>query len=311
MWETIALRTTFTHAQCIMELPRIAFLGLGIMGSGMARRLRRAGFPLAVYNRNRSKSGAFAADGAIVATSPRHAATGAEIIISMVADDTASRAMWLGSDGALAGASRATVMVECSTLSFAWVKELVQAGSALGSEVVDAPVTGSKQAAAAGELNFIVGGSPTAVEKIRPALMAMGKNVTHLGPNGSGALVKLLNNFMAGVQVAAVAEALAWLEQTGIDRTKAMAFLMAGAAASPVTKVVAERMTADDYTPNFFLRLMAKDLSYAIGEAAQKKVALRTAETALERFREAIAAGHGDEDMAAIVKAIRVRGGAA
>ena len=143
------------------------------------------------------------------------------------------------------------------------------------------------------------------MEKIRPALMVMGKTITQVGPTGSGALVKLLNNFLAGVHVAAFAEALAWLERTGLDRTKAVAFLMEGAAASPVTKVVAARMTAEDYSPNFFLRLMAKDLGYALREAAGKQVTLRTAATALDRFQAAIANGHGDEDMAAIVKTAR------
>jgi 3-hydroxyisobutyrate dehydrogenase len=288
-----------------MTRPRIAFLGLGIMGGGMARRLCAAGFPVAVYNRNRSRTESLAAAGARVARNPGEAAKGAELVISMVADDEASRAMWLGADGALTGASRGTVMVECSTLTVGWIEELSGDVQAAGSEFVDAPVTGSKQAAAAGELNFIVGGSSGALEKIRPALMAMGKTVTHVGPSGSGALVKLVNNFLAGVHVAAFGEALAWLEQTGIDRGKAVAFLMEGAAASPVTKVVAARMTAEDYTPNFFLRLMAKDLKYAAREAAGKQINLRTAAAALERFQAAIAAGEGDADMAAIVRSIR------
>jgi 3-hydroxyisobutyrate dehydrogenase len=292
-----------------MTKPRIAFLGLGIMGGGMARRLLAAGYPLAVYNRDRSKSASLAAEGAAVAESPREAVRGAEVVFSMVADDDASRAMWLGVNGALAGADRGAVMVECSTLTVAWVKDLACAVTAAGGEFIDAPVAGSKQAAAGGDLNFIVGGNDGAVERIRPALMVMGKSVTHMGPAGSGALVKLLNNFLAGVHVAAFAEALAWLERTEVDPSKAVAFLMDGAAASPVTKVVAARMQAEDYSPNFFLRLMAKDLTYAIGEAAEKKVELRAATTAVKRFNEAIVAGQGDEDMAAIVKSVRAAKG--
>jgi 3-hydroxyisobutyrate dehydrogenase len=117
--------------------------------------------------------------------------------------------------------------------------------------------------------------------------------------------VKLVNNFLAGVHVAAVAEAMAWIERSGLDRAKALAFLLEGAAASPVTKVVAGRMVAEDFTPHFLLRLMAKDLGYAIREAAQRDVVLQTAQTALRRFRASVATGHGDEDMAAIVKAVR------
>lgn len=229
-------------------------------------------------------------------------------MISMVADDEASRSMWFGDDGALAGAERGAVLVECSTLTVAWVNELAQAAKERGCECVDAPVTGSKAAAAGGELNFLVGGNQAAVEKVRPALNAMGRSVTHLGPTGSGALVKLVNNFLAGVHVSAWAEALAWVERSGLDRAKAVNFLMEGAAASPVTKVVSARMVAEDYQPNFFLRLMAKDIGYAIREAADKGVTLDSATTALTRFQRAIAAGQGEEDMAAIVKSVRAEG---
>ena len=290
-----------------MAKPNIAFLGLGIMGGGMARRLLAAGFPVAVYNRNRARAATLATEGALLADNPREAAKGVGIIFSMVADDDASRSIWLGPDGAIAGASREAVMVECSTLTVAWVNELAQAATVAGCDFVDAPVAGSKQAAAEGELVFIAGGSSGALEKIRPALMAMGRRISHVGPTGSGALVKLVNNFLAGVQVTALAEALAWLERTGIDRAQALAFLLEGAAASPITKVIAARMTAEDYAPHFLLRLMAKDLGYAMQEAAQRKVTLETAATALARFREAIDAGLGDEDMAALVKAVRAK----
>ena len=223
----------------------------------------------------------------------------------MVADDAASRAMWLGPDGAIAGAARGAVLVECSTLTVAWVHELAQAVAARGAEFVDAPVTGSKAAAANGELNFLVGGSATALEIIRPALMAMGRGITHLGPTGSGALLKLINNFLAGVHVAAFGEALAWIERTGLDRAQALAFLSESAVGSPVTKTMAARMGAADFTPNFFLKLMAKDLGYAIGEAAKSGQTLTSAAMALQLFQRAIAAGHGDKDMSAVVEPLR------
>jgi len=288
-----------------MSSPRIALLGLGIMGGGMARRLLGAGFPLAVYNRSPEKAAALVADGARLAASPREAAAGADIVVSMVADDAASRSMWLGAEGALAGLARGTVAVECSTLTVAWVRELAWEVAERGGEFVDAPVTGSKDAAASGALNFLVGGGAAALEKIRPALTVMGRSVTHLGPTGSGAMVKLVNNFVAGVQVAAFAEALTWLERSGVARDPAVAFLLEGAVASPITKVVAARMLAGDFSPHFLLRLMTKDLGYALDEAGHQGVALATAEAALGRFRAAIAAGLGDKDMAAIVDGVR------
>jgi 3-hydroxyisobutyrate dehydrogenase len=290
-----------------MSTPRIAFLGLGLMGGGMARRLLGAGFAVTVFNRNPARAEPLAAAGARVAGSPREAAAGAEVVFSMVADDAASRAMWLGPDGAIAGAARGAVLVECSTLTVAWVQELAQAAAAAGAECIDAPVTGSKNQAAAGELNFLTGGNAAALETIRPALNAMGRSVTHLGPTGSGALLKLINNFLAGVHVAATAEAVAWIERTELDRAQAIAFLSDSAVGSPVTKTVAARMCAPDFTPNFFLRLMAKDLGYASGEAAKAGQQLTSVAMARDVFQRAIAAGHGDKDMSAVVEPLRRR----
>ncbi len=288
-----------------MSTPRIAFLGLGIMGGGMARRLLGAGFAVAVFNRNAAKAAPLAAAGATVAASPREAANDADVILCMVADDSASRAMWLGTEGAMEGARRGAILVDCSTLTVAWVKELAAAAQGQGCEFVDAPVTGSKLAAAAGELNFLIGGSAAALEKLRPVLAPMSRSITHLGPTGSGALIKLINNFTCGVHVAAMAEALAWIERSGLDRAQALGVLLDGAPGSPIAKVVSARMTARDYTPNFLLALMAKDIGYALKESAAAGRPLATAAAALEVFQRAIAAGHGDKDMSAIVEPLR------
>ncbi len=148
-----------------MSKLRIAFLGLGIMGSGMARRLLVNGFHLTVFNRNAEKSKSFASEGAHVASSPREAAAQSDIIISMVADDVAARSLWLGDNGALAAAKPGTVCIECSTVTVNWVRELAAAATTRGCEFLDAPVTGSKNQAAAGELNFLVGGSASRSKK--------------------------------------------------------------------------------------------------------------------------------------------------
>jgi 3-hydroxyisobutyrate dehydrogenase len=285
-----------------MEKPRIAFLGLGIMGSGMARSLLAAGFPLTVHNRNPEKSTPFAAAGAIVAATPRMAAHEADVILSMVADDSAARAVWLGETGALAGARPGAICIESSTVTPGWVRELAVAATEHGCEFLDAPVTGSRAQATAGELNFLVGGDATTLERARPVLAAMGKTATLLGPTGSGALVKLINNFVCGVQVASLAEALAMIERSGLDRDAALSILANGAPGSPLFKAVSARMTALDYTPNFLLHLMAKDLAYAIQEAPFD---LLTATAALEAFRRGIDTGHGEKDIAAVIEPLR------
>jgi 3-hydroxyisobutyrate dehydrogenase len=287
-----------------MSKPRLAFLGLGIMGSGMAGRLLSAGFPLTVYNRNPERSKAFA-DGASVASSPKEAASRADIVISMVADDAASRTMWLGENGALAGAANGPVLIESSTLTVGWIKELAAAADAKQCELLDAPVTGTKSHAAAGELIFLVGGPVSALGKVRPALAAMGKEIIHLGPNGSGTLMKLVNNFMAGVQAASFAEASALIDAAGLDREKAVSILANGAPGSPLVKRISATAASGDFTPNFILRLMAKDLGYAAAEADQNGLKLRTATAALEVFQQAIQKGYGEEDFSAVIKSSR------
>ena len=223
----------------------------------------------------------------------------------MVADDAASRSVWLGKDGALAGAGRGAVLVECSTLTVSWIEELSREAAAAGCQLLDAPVTGSKPHAASGELLFLVGGSAEALEIARPALAVMSRAIVHVGPTGSGALLKLVNNFLCGVQAASLAEAIALIERSGLDRTKALEVLTTGAPGSPLLKTLAARMTARDYTPNFSLRLAAKDMNYAVGEGRRHGVPLSTVVPVLDLYGRAIAGGHGEEDFSVVVEPLR------
>jgi 3-hydroxyisobutyrate dehydrogenase len=288
-----------------MAKPRVAVLGLGIMGGGMAGRLLSASFPLSVYNRNREKAAPFAAAGAFVAASPQEAASRSEIVISMVADDSASRNMWMGDNGALAGAAAGAILIESSTLTVGWVNELATLAAAAGCELLDAPVTGTKPHAASGELLFMVGGSPAALAKSREVFSVLGRDVVHLGGNGSGALMKLINNFLSGVQAASFAEAASLIDAGGLNREKAWAILANGAPGSLMVKTISARAAAGDTTVNFALRLMAKDLRYAAEEAAQRGIALHTGASALALFEQAIAKGLGDEDLSAVIKSVR------
>jgi 3-hydroxyisobutyrate dehydrogenase len=284
-----------------MSKPRVAILGLGIMGSGMACRLLSANFPLTVFNRNHEKASKLLPLGALVANSPREAASKGEIVISMVADDGASRSVWLGEDGALAGASPGSVLIESSTLTVTWILELAAAAAQRGCEFLDAPVTGTKPHAASGELLFLAGGSASALAKVQPVLSVLGRDVIHLGPNGSGARLKLINNFLCGVQAASFAEAASMIRTSGLDPDKALPVLITGAPGSPLIKAISARVAAGDATTNFELRLMAKDIAYAIGEAARNGLSLQTAEAALAVFERAIAKGHGNKDFSAVI----------
>jgi 3-hydroxyisobutyrate dehydrogenase len=285
-----------------MSKPKVAILGLGIMGGGMARRLVTANFPLAVYNRKREKSDALASEGAFAAATPREAASRSEIVLSMVSNDEASRDVWLGENGALADAARNSLLIECSTLSVGWIRELADKAADRGCRFLDAPVTGTKPHAASGELTFLVGGKADEVEAAKPVFSVLGRETIHLGAVGSGALMKLINNFICGVQAASLAEGLALIHAGRIDRAKALSILTGGAPGSGIVKRVADRVTAGDYTPNFALRWMAKDLSYAIAEGSGNGITLQTATAALSRFQQAINEGHGDEDFSAVAK---------
>jgi 3-hydroxyisobutyrate dehydrogenase len=294
-------------------MQNVTLLGLGIMGNGMARNLLKAGFPLTVYNRTRAKAEPLAALGAKVAATPREAAAGADIVIAMVGDDHASRAVWLGdprqdsaqNDGALAAASAKTILVECSTLSLAWVRELAARCAALGLDFLDAPVTGSKDAAESGTLKLMVGGRAVALERARPALEAISAQIYHFGPSGAGALIKLINNLMAAAQIAVLAEGLNLAEQGGLDVAQVVSFLSNAAPGSPVVKGKAQLMAERSYDAQFALKWMHKDATYALRAADEFGVPMPTLAAAREVYQLAKGLGYGDKDFAAIFEAIR------
>jgi 3-hydroxyisobutyrate dehydrogenase len=283
----------------------VALLGLGTMGSGMAANLLKADFPLTVYNRTAAKAQPLADLGARVAATPAEAAAGSQLVLSMLADDPASREAWLGEHGALAAAPPGALLIESSTVTPAWISGLGAAAHARGLQLLDAPVTGSRTQAATGQLTFLVGGSDAALVIATPVLRAMSKEIVHLGPLGSGAKIKLLNNFLCGVQIASLAEGLAWLERSGLDRDRALEVLKSGAPGSPLLAAISARMTTRDYTVNFLLSLMAKDLQYAHAAAAETGIDLTTATNAHSLFDLAISQGYGGKDMSAIIETMR------
>jgi 3-hydroxyisobutyrate dehydrogenase len=292
-------------------IQRISILGLGTMGAGMAANLLKAGFEVTVYNRTAAKAEPLHKLGARKASTAAEAAAGASIVISMLADDEASRAVWNGERGALEGLEQGekkdhgVILIESGTVSPAWIEELAGLAAQHGADLLDAPVTGSRIQAAAGQLTFLVGGSAPTLLAATPALKAMSKEIVHLGPTGSGARMKLINNFLCGVQVASLAEGLAWIEQSGLDREQALSILKAGAPGSPLLGAISDRMAQQKYDVNFLLRLMTKDLEYARQEAARSHVDLRTADVARSLFESAIEKGFGEQDMAAVIEPLR------
>lgn len=285
----------------------VALLGLGTMGHGMAMNLLKAGFPLTVWNRTRAKAEPLAQLGATIAETPAHAATKADVVIAMLSDDEASRAAWLGPGGALAAMGSESIAVDSSTLSPDWIAELHAAVTGRGLRLVEAPVTGSRPQAEEGHLTFLAGADEDTLAAVTPVLQCMSKEILHLGPVGCGAQLKLINNFLCAVQVTSFAEALAWMERTGLRLDTALDFLKRGAPGSGIVSAMSERMTRRTYDVNFLLRLMAKDLRYARAAAARLGIEVSMSSPAQELFREAQDQGWGDKDMSAVAEVVRQR----
>jgi 3-hydroxyisobutyrate dehydrogenase len=288
-----------------MSKQRVALLGIGTMGRGMAANLLKAGFPLTVYNRTRSKAEPLAAQGAIIAGTPAEAVKDADVVISILADDNASLAAWLGEDGALAAMSPGSTVVECGTLSPEWIADLDAKTKARGIGLVEAPVTGSRPQAEAGQLTFLCGTDEATLNKVRPVLEVMSKAIVHLGPAGSGGQMKLINNFLCAVQVASFAEGLAWIERSNLNREQALEVLKTGAPGSGIFNAMSQRMTDRTYEVNFLLRLMNKDIRYAQAAAADYGITLTTAATTQKLFDKAEQQGLSEKDMSAVVEVLR------
>jgi 3-hydroxyisobutyrate dehydrogenase len=282
-------------------MQRVALLGLGTMGGGMAANWLAKGFQLSVWNRTSARAQALAAKGARAAATPREAAADADVILAMVADDAASRSVWLGADGALAGAKAGAIAVESSTLTPDWVRELGGHARAGGLGFLDAPVGGSRQAAAAGELRFFVGGDEATFEAARPALAAVGGKMDRLGPVGAGATWKLINNQLVAAQISALAEALEVVRKAGFSLEQVSDLILSSAAASPIVKIKLPRMLAREFEPaDFALGLMLKDARYATALAQALGAPADMVSGAVKAFARAEAKGLGAKDIAAI-----------
>lgn len=285
---------------------RVALLGLGIMGGGMAGCLLRAGHTLTVYNRTAAKADPFVAMGATYAATPAAAVADAEVVISMVADDAASRTVWIGPDGALPAARPEAVLLECSTISAGWLRELAGIAAARALPLLDCPVMGSKAAAQEGSLAIWVGGDAAALERARPALAAISAEVIHLGPTGAGLTMKLIGNMIGAVTAAAFAEGIALAETAGLSPETITACLGKGAVASPFMQRRLPRMLNGDYADvHFELQWMRKDLSYAAQMGESANIPTPIAALAREIYQIACQRGFAELDSAAVIEAIR------
>jgi 3-hydroxyisobutyrate dehydrogenase len=285
---------------------KVTVLGLGIMGTGVARNLRAKGLLASVWNRSAERAEPYASLGVRVAETARAAAEGADVVIAVLGDDESSRAVWLGDDGALAGMHAGAVAVEFSTLTPAWVRELGAVAAQRGIDFLDAPMTGTKPQAEGGQLRLFVGGERAVLERVRPALAAVSLDQYHLGPVGAGATWKLVNNMMAAVHAAALAEGLTFSERAGLDMNIVRQLLPGSAFSSPMVLGKGPRMLDRAYEDTHFaLKWMAKDVRYALRLGDELEVPLRTVEAAAKLISDALDKGYGEQDVAAMAEGLR------
>ncbi len=280
----------------------VSILGLGAMGSRIAARLLDADYAVTVWNRSPGPAADLARLGATVAHSPRAAAEAGELVLAMVRDDDASRDVWDGPDGALAGLRSGAVAVEMSTLTPDRARQFAAAVAGRGARPLDAPVVGTRPHAQAGTLTVLAGGQAEALASARPVLDAVAGAVHHVGPSGAGMAAKLAVNALFAVQAAAVAEVLAALAAQGLAPSAAAALLASMPTASPAAARLGTMMAEGATAPNFPIALVAKDLGYgrALTEAAG--VASDVVAAAEQAFLRAERAGLGDADIAAIAQ---------
>jgi len=258
------------------------------MGHGMAGRYLDAGFEVAVWNRSKAKADDLIARGAKWAASPKDAAVDADAVVTMVADDEASRAVWLAKDGAAAAMKAGALAIECSTVSHAHALDMARELRSHGLIYIDCPVTGLPEAAAAGKLTLLVGADPADLDKARPYLAPIGNAIRHFGAVGSGTVFKLINNLMGAVQIASLAEGIAIAEQAGLDMNLVVEALSTGAVASPQVIRHSKRMVARDFSgASFTAALRHKDAAYAVALAETLLPDVPVSRAAVEAYAKA------------------------
>jgi 3-hydroxyisobutyrate dehydrogenase/glyoxylate/succinic semialdehyde reductase len=284
---------------------RIGFIGLGIMGSRMAARLTAAGHAPTVFNRTPGKAGALVEAGATEAPSAPDAARGADVVITVLSDPAAVRAMAVGEGGFLPAMRAGALWIDCSTIDPATAREMAAAAAERSVRYLDAPVAGSKIPAEKGELLFVAGGEVNDIAEAAPLFEAMGRATIHAGPVGAGASLKLCNNLLLGAAMLAFAEALAAGKAMGLDQDVLLEALGNSPAAAPVLKLKTDKVRNADWSPEFPLKHQHKDLHLLLQTAYEAGLPLPLAAAAKERYGDARAAEMGDLDFSAVVEVAR------
>jgi 3-hydroxyisobutyrate dehydrogenase-like beta-hydroxyacid dehydrogenase len=274
---------------------RVAFLGLGIMGRSMAANMAKAGHEVTVWNRSAGKE----VEGARSAASPAEAARGAEVVWMCVSDTKAVESVLFGAQGVNESLAEGMIIVDSSTISPSATRQFAERVRARGVQYVDAPMTGSKAGAASGTLTFMIGGEEAVIAKLQPLFAAMGKKFFRMGETGKGQAAKLVMNLQIALIYEGFAEALTLATKLGVDVNALVPLIQASMVNSGVVEYKAPFVLKRDFSPNFPLRLMHKDLKLALEAAKELRVRLPGLETVEEIYDVADEDGHGDLDYSA------------
>jgi 3-hydroxyisobutyrate dehydrogenase len=282
--------------------PTVGLIGLGLMGGPMGQNLLRAGFPLVVWNRTKSKADELVREGAKLGADPREVAAQADVLITIVSDPAALEEVLFGARGAVEALRAGSTLIDSSTVSPDLARRIAAACAERGVDFLDAPVTGGTWGAKKAELVFMVGGKAEVLERVKPVLEAVGKKSLLLGPNGAGQTVKLGMNLLLALQVDAFAEALALVTASGVPAEKLMEVMQSSMARSGVLDVKAPMMVKGEFPASFPLRLMHKDVRLALELARDKGVTLPCGAAAYATYSAVLDSSKDDPDFSAVAR---------
>jgi 3-hydroxyisobutyrate dehydrogenase-like beta-hydroxyacid dehydrogenase len=285
-------------------MAKLGFLGLGIMGGPMAIRLVESGQEIAVWSHSRNKVVALAEKGAIACSTPAEVARRSDCIFLCVGNTEMSREVILGKNGLVEGASKGSIIADCSTISPATSRSIAAELSNLGIDFLDSPCTGSKAGAEGGTLTFMVGGSKDAFERVRPFFGLMGKLLYYCGTAGMGLHAKLSQNMILGNLLQAFNESLVLSTKAGLDPEMMLDILNNSAAKSGLLAIKAPMVFARNFTTNFSVKWLEKDMELMLESAAELNVPAPLTSLSRQLYRAAIAKGFGEEDICGSIRVL-------
>lgn len=283
---------------------RIGFAGLGIMGSRMARSLMTKGYAVSVWNRTAERARPLAEAGAAVVATPRALAEASEVVVACVADPAALERVVFAENGVLAGARPGFRFVDASTVSPDTSRRVAAAFRSKDADALEAPMTGSKLGAERGTLLFMTGGRPETHEELLPVLMAMGTKAIYCGETGQASVMKLIGNTIISFMLEGLCEGLVAGRKAGLTIEKILEVVMASGFASPYYSFKGEAVARRDFATHFSIDLLVKDQTLMLAEAAKLRAPMPGLAAIREVHQAARGQGWGEEDIAAVVKAL-------